>query len=559
MQAVTLAEQLKTKLEELTNQKLETQDFLLAVSGGKDSMALLYLMLKAGLKFSVAHLDHGIREDSSLDARFVQEVCAKLEISFFTERLNIPEIAAKRHWGLEEAARKIRYSFLTRIAQKINSTAILTAHHLEDNVETMLMQLLRGTARATGISAQHDRILRPLLEISKIELEHYLLEHNLNWQEDLSNTDTKYTRNWIRHELMPKLLERYPHALQSLSRYGMLARDEDELLDDLAQRIPIWTDLTKEPIALQRRYIRSQLEIEHIKADFEHIEAIRLKLGGKHVTRVSLPQNRVAVVQDNSLKILEHYDTAPVDFSEPEYFKTQKSIQNELKNLNIDLSNFPNTEIRTRKPGDTIQLPGGTKKLSELFIDLKIPREYRDGISLVAQDSQVLWIGLQPRIFDVRIGIARDIEIDAMKKGLELAREAFDAGEVPVGAVVLFENKIVGVGRNRSRERNDMTRHAELEAIRDASHNLETPYLTECTLVVTLEPCLMCLGAILEARVKRVVFGASSSKNGALGGVMDVTRANWSHQLEVRTGVLEKQSSALLSRFFATTRAMKKA
>ncbi len=299
---------------------------------------------------------------------------------------------------------------------------------------------------------------------------------------------------------------------------------------------------TQEPKVLQRRKIRRQLEGAGLNVDFAHLEEIRTKLENTAVTRVSLPQDHVGVVQTGKLEILKVEDS---------------KAKVELEVQDFDFSSFPNAIHRTRAAGDRILLSGGTRKLSDVLIDKKIPRELRDSIPVIAQGSQVLLVGLEPPILDVRIGVTRDLEIDAMKQALELAREALESGEVPVGAVILHRGEVVGIGRNRSLEFYDMTRHAELEAIRDASQNLETPYLTECTLVVTLEPCLMCLGAILEARVKRVVFGASSSKNGALGGVMDATRANWSHQLEVRTGVLEKQSSALLSKFFAQTRAKK--
>jgi tRNA(Ile)-lysidine synthase len=545
MQGVNLAEQVKTKLEMLADQKpkLNLEAVLLAVSGGRDSMALLHLMLEVGISFSVAHLDHGIRADSSLDADFVREVCLKLEKPFFSERVNIPEIAAKRSWSLEEAARKIRYEFLTRTAKKSNSSAILTAHHLEDNAETVLMQLLRGTARSLGIPARRGLILRPMLEISKHELKKFLLERGLTWREDSSNTDVTYTRNWVRLELMPKLLERYPKAAESLARYGVLARDEDVFLEELVAKIPIWANLSREPKILQRRYIRRQFESAGLNVDFAHLEEIRSKLESKVVARVSLPQEFVGVIQQGRLEILKVDDSnAPV----------------ELDVQDFDFSSFPNAIQRIRATGDRIQLPGGTRKLSDVLIDAKIPRELRDSIPVIAQGSEVLVVGLEPPILDVRIGVTRDSEIDAMKHALKLAQEALDADEVPVGAVILHRGEVVGIGRNRSLEFSDMTRHAELEAIRKATQKLKTPYLTECTLVVTLEPCLMCLGAILEARVKRVVFGASSSKNGALGGVMDATRADWSHEIEVRTGVLEKQSSALLSRFFANTRASKK-
>ncbi len=556
MQGVKLAEKLKTKLEELANQKptIKLEAVLLAVSGGRDSMALLHLMLEVGILFSVAHLDHGIREDSSLDADFVRETCLKLEKPFFSERVNIPQIAIRRGWSLEEAARKIRYEFLSRIAKKTNASAILTAHHLEDNAETVLMQLLRGTARSLGIPARRGLILRPLLEISKFDLELFLTERGLPWREDSSNTDTTYTRNWVRLEIMPKLLERYPKASESLARYGMLAREEDAFLEELTTKIPTWANLALEPKVLQRRQIRRQLEGAGLNVDFAHLEEIRSKLKNSAVTRVSLPQNHVGVMQDGKFEILS---LANSDVRTDDLARVNTRFT-PTKNHDLDFSSFPNAIQRTRAAGDRIQLSGGTRKLSNIFIDQKIPREIRDNIQLIAHGSEVLYVGLEPPILDVRIGVTRDLEIDAMKHALDLAREAFEAGEVPVGAVILHRGEVVGIGRNRSFERSDMTRHAELEAIRDASQKLETPYLTECTLVVTLEPCLMCLGAILEARVKRVVFGANSSKNGALGGVMDATRADWSHQIEVRTGVLEKQSRALLSRFFAQTRASKK-
>jgi tRNA(Ile)-lysidine synthase len=236
----------------------------------------------------------------------------------------------------------------------------------------------------------------------------------------------------------------------------------------------------------------------------------------------------------------------------------------------FDFSNFPWAKLRRREPGDRVRLSGGTRKLSDVLIDQKIPREERDAIPVVAQNSEVLWVGLEPPILDVRIGSSQDHEFEAMTQALGLAREAFNAGEVPVGAMVIqrleshvlpakledgpnrFE--VVGRGRNRSRQGSDMTLHAELEAIRDACRNLKTAHLNDCTLVVTLEPCLMCLGAVLESRIKKVVFAARNPKNGALGGVFDASRADWTHQFQVRSGLLETESAKLLETFFAQIR-----
>jgi tRNA(Ile)-lysidine synthase len=303
--------------------------------------------------------------------------------------------------------------------------------------------------------------------------------------------------------------------------------------------------------------IRRSLEAASIVPDFEHIETIREALGTGNVRRISLPGGKTGVVQAGGLQI----------------FGAKTPTAN-LEWPAFDFSDFPWAKLRTREPGDRIRLPGGTHKLSDVLIDKKIPRETRDQIPLVAQNSEVLWIGLEPPLLDVRIGSTQDHEFEAMKQALELAREAFEAGEVPVGAVVIqrlesgflpvklkewkasntvtFE--VVGRGRNRSRQGSDMTLHAELEAIRDACWNLQTAHLNDCTLVVTLEPCLMCLGAVLESRIKRVVFAARNPKNGALGGVLDASRANWTHQFQVRSGLLETESTGLLEAFFTQVR-----
>jgi tRNA(Ile)-lysidine synthase len=553
-----LAGRVQTELERLMAQapRLESRRVLLAVSGGLDSVALLDLLRATGLDLMVAHLDHGIRPESAEDASFVQDLCSSLNLPCELERLNVPEIAAKRGWGLEEAARKLRYDFLTRAAKRTGSGAILTAHTMDDNAETVLMQLLRGTVRATGIPPRRDRILRPMLGISRAELLAHALDHGLRWREDASNADTRFRRNWIRHEVLPLLETRNPNVRGKLAEHAELMRSEDALLEDWAARVPSWADWRHEPISMQRRLIRRTLETASIVPDLEHIESIRQALGATKVTRVSLPQNKTGVVQAGGLRIFEA--------------KPHRSNPNEL-NLEwpaFDFSQFPWAKLRTRQSGDRIRLPGGTRKLSDVLIDRKIPREERDQVPVVAQNSEILWVGLEPPVLDVRLGSTHDHEFEAMTEALGLARAAFDAGEVPVGAVVIrrlesdpkfkashvVKFETVGRGRNRSRQGSDMTLHAELEAIREACSNLQTAHLTDCTLVVTLEPCLMCLGAVLESRIDRVVFAARNPKNGALGGVIDASRADWTHRPQVRTGLLEAKSASLLEDFFAQIR-----
>ena len=145
-------------------------------------------------------------------------------------------------------------------------------------------------------------------------------------------------------------------------------------------------------------------------------------------------------------------------------------------------------------------------------------------------------------------------DLDFMTVALELAREAAAAGEVPVGCVITRNGEIVGRGRNRREEGKNALAHAEIEAINDACKNLGGWRLWECTLYVTLEPCPMCAGAIVNARIPRVVFGATDAKCGACGSVCDIFTMDFNHRPQVETGLLGEESSKLLAEFFQNLR-----
>jgi tRNA(adenine34) deaminase len=142
-----------------------------------------------------------------------------------------------------------------------------------------------------------------------------------------------------------------------------------------------------------------------------------------------------------------------------------------------------------------------------------------------------------------------------MRRALELAQRAQEEGEVPVGAVVVLEEKILGEGWNRPIAATDPTAHAEIQAMRAASSALSNYRLTGATLYVTLEPCVMCAGAMFHARIGRVVFGASDPKTGAAGSIVDLFKdEKLNHHAQIRGGVLAEQCRALLSGFFASRR-----
>ena len=224
-----------------------------AISGGADSVALLLTLHTAntakreslGVGLSAAHVDHGIRpaEESAADRQFVEALCTRLDIPLHLHQANVPaRVAQTRASGnpetIEEAARAIRYDFFHTLIASGHADSILTAHTLDDQAETVLMKLLRG-AWTEGLSAIHPvvvvnnpgqrpgKILRPFLQTRRADIESFLRAINQPWQEDATNTDTAYTRNRIRHHLMPQLRDYNPSIDQTLANLADLAREEE--------------------------------------------------------------------------------------------------------------------------------------------------------------------------------------------------------------------------------------------------------------------------------------------------------------------------------------------
>lgn len=206
--------------------KLQPSRYVVAVSGGVDSVVLLDLLRQQhGMELIVAHFDHGIRPDSAADADFVRQHAAKHELPFVTARVELGEGAS------EAVARELRYKFLRGEAEKAKAQAIVTAHHQDDVLETAILNMLRGTGRRglTSLQSTAD-IQRPLLGVPKKDLEGYALQHHLSWREDTTNRDERYTRNYIRHRLLVKFDAR---ARQQLLDAITQAQAVNEELDTL--------------------------------------------------------------------------------------------------------------------------------------------------------------------------------------------------------------------------------------------------------------------------------------------------------------------------------------
>ncbi|MDO4264100.1 MAG: tRNA lysidine(34) synthetase TilS [Deinococcus sp.] len=509
------------------------QRVVVGVSGGADSVALLRGLLDAGAEPLAAHFDHMLRPDSAQDAAWVEELAAQLGVLYAGGQADVRRAAQARGWNLEEAARRLRYSFLTRTAKEASVGTVLTAHTRRDQAETVLMRLLRGEAVLTGIAGRWGGVERPLLDVTREEVEAYLRALGQDWREDSTNQDTALTRVWLRLEVLPLLRSRFPAAEEVLAALAGRAAADEAVLGALATAIRPHTPLAGQSPAVLRRWLRAELGRAGLKVHTGQLQALAAALAVGETRHLTLPQGQPVSVTGGRLVL----PGEPPSFSAPEF-------------------TFPaEWQARTPQPGDRIRLSGGTRRLSDVLAERRIPRDWRPQVPLLVSAQGVQWVGLNPPVWAAGAREQtgwHDPLWHGMEAALDQARQAAAAQEVPVGAAVLdAAGAAVGLGRNRSRERGDMTRHAELEALRGAAAALGTAYLSDCTLVVTLEPCPMCLGAALEARIGRIVYGAANPRAGALGGVHDLLGHRWGVQPAVQGGYRAGECARLLTDTFA--------
>lgn len=216
---------------------------LAAVSGGADSVALLHLLIALReqniIQLSAAHFEHGIRgEDSLQDMRFVQRLCAQYHVPIITDMGDVPSEAHRLRKGMEETARDMRRAFLERARTEMGADVIALAHHADDQAETVLMRLLRGSGgRGAGGMRERDGVwIRPLLHCRKRDLINYLSQAGLEWREDATNAQDITPRNSLRLRVMPELEAIWPGAVEALNRFAGIQRMESDFLDDLAQK-----------------------------------------------------------------------------------------------------------------------------------------------------------------------------------------------------------------------------------------------------------------------------------------------------------------------------------
>ena len=206
---------------------------LLAVSGGLDSMVMMHLFYRAGLPFAVAHCNFQLRGvESDGDEHFVEKVALGFDVPFFVSRFETKTYAAEQGISTQMAARNLRYEWFAQLADEHNFSSIATAHHLNDSVETVLLNLARGTGMPglSGINSKTGRLIRPLLFASRNEILEYSRIHEITWREDSSNDMDDYARNFVRHHIIPRLEDLNPSFLHTASRnMARIGEAEDNL------------------------------------------------------------------------------------------------------------------------------------------------------------------------------------------------------------------------------------------------------------------------------------------------------------------------------------------
>jgi tRNA(Ile)-lysidine synthase len=285
--------------------------FLVGVSGGRDSVALLHWVIDSGYKnLIVCHLNHQLRgRASNTDARFVEKLARKYDLDVAIGSTNIRALAAKRKMSIEAAAREARYAFFAKIAKSKRCRTIFLGHHADDVVETFLINLFRGAGTA-GLSSIREvskrriadadlTIVRPLLRNWRIEIDRYVRAHRLKFREDASNKDLTPLRNRIRRRVIPyleKMLGR--NIRQSIWRAAMIAAEEEswiegELPDSLDAELSV-ANLRALPVALQRRAILKWLRAHNVgNVGFDVVENVRTLLDhNSRVAKINLPQGR---------------------------------------------------------------------------------------------------------------------------------------------------------------------------------------------------------------------------------------------------------------------------
>ncbi len=421
---------------------------VVGVSGGTDSVCLLSLLAELrtelGIALHVAHLNHGLRgAESDADALYVAEMAARLGVPATVERREVARYRKEHRLSLEEAAREVRYLFFADVVAAVGAGRVAVGHTADDQAETVLMHILRGTGLA-GLRGMRPlawlrlpdgrrlRVVRPLLEVRRSETEACCRERDLSPRPDVTNESIDFFRNRVRNELLP-ILEGYNPAIRTgLRRLARAAGDELDYVDQQVE--PLWESLARvedgsvvlraAPLrqlhpALQRHLLRRavrELVGDLVDLAAVHVEYMRDSLARPAGTRIDLPRGLVFSVEYGACRLSVGEPVVPLPPLEGEYplavpgetvlpgWRVQAEVLPRAQVrlpvedpwracLDLDRTG-PNLVVRPRRPGDRFQPLGMAqpKRLQDFMVDAHIPRRWRDRVPIVASPHQIVWV-----------------------------------------------------------------------------------------------------------------------------------------------------------------------
>lgn len=401
---------------------------IVAVSGGADSVCLLHILDKLkeelGLELFAVHVHHGLRgEEADRDARWTEEFCKGLGISCAVVRCDAGRYAADHGLSVEEAGRALRYEAFEREAEQNGAEKIAVAHHRDDNAETILHNLFRGSGLKGlgGIAPVRGKIIRPLLDTGRDEILSYLQSQGLKYCEDSTNFGTEYTRNKLRNQIIPMVVRDInPGAVGNILHAGSLMAQANAYLERTAKellkahekreegRIGLSAGFLKTQDAILQTYLIGLMMKEICRSGKDitarHIEQVQGMIGKPVGRRLDLPYGLAAVRTYEDLWIgrrdllFRADDSSAAELPIPVFtvFPRKKGVEiprNEYTKW-FDYDKIRSTlSVRTRQPGDYLTLAaGGRKTIKSYMIDEKIAREKRDSIPLLVEGNHVIWM-----------------------------------------------------------------------------------------------------------------------------------------------------------------------
>ncbi|EES92016.1 MULTISPECIES: tRNA lysidine(34) synthetase TilS [Clostridium] len=414
---------------------------VVAVSGGPDSICLLHILYKLrekiGISIVAAHINHCLRgEEADKDEEYVRKFCENLNIQCFVKKEDVHKISKDRGISCEMAGREVRYDFFSEVLNNVRANKIAVAHNANDQAETILMRMLRGTGLEglIGIRAVRDNIfVRPIIDITRDEIEDYCYVNNLNPRIDKTNLENIYTRNKIRLELIPYIQKNFnSDVIEVLNRFSDTVKIDNDYLNKVSlekynkyckgekDKVIIKEEVFKEHEAILTRVIR--MALKELKGNLNNFDKghiydiidIQKKSTGKFIM---LPKNIRVLNNYGDINLYKNNNKINIDKGKQEYnlvinkenildngLKITLDIINNVEDTKFDKSSLikyfdydkinRDIKLRYRNNGDKFVPLGmkGTKKLKDLFINLKIPKEKRDIIPLIVFDDEISWI-----------------------------------------------------------------------------------------------------------------------------------------------------------------------